>query len=186
MTEDYKKTVNSLKPCIKIKGVILSEDHGETWFLYRQDYVTHACSEYGKFNFAKGVNLEGLPLKTDFDVLKNWRKFERQVAEFFGVKNYKVRRNVNQIGKSRVSYEIDVLATNQNESIACQCKSMRKHVSKNIIMYWEGVCKDLPYEVRPAIASQSGFTGPAIIYAQTHNIMLISQLESRLELMNAT
>jgi len=65
----YKKELRRLKDCVKFKGVLMSEDGGKTWFVYRQDYVTHASSRYGNFKFAE-VNLEGLPLKTDFERLK--------------------------------------------------------------------------------------------------------------------
>ena len=67
---DYKRELKHLKSCIKLKGVLMSEDGGKTWFIYRQDYITHAHSRYGRFKFAEGIDLTGLPLKTDFECLK--------------------------------------------------------------------------------------------------------------------
>ena len=66
----YERELKRLKSCIKLKGVLMSEDGGKTWFIYRQDHVTHAHSRYGRFELAYGVNLTGLPLKTDFEGLK--------------------------------------------------------------------------------------------------------------------
>lgn len=60
----YMRQLKSLKGCIKIKAVLMSDDNGKTWFIYRQNYVSHADGEYENFDFAQ-VNLEGLPLKTD-------------------------------------------------------------------------------------------------------------------------
>jgi len=67
---DYERLLKTLKSCIRLKGVIMSDDSGKTWFVYRQDYLTHASTEYVNFNFAEGISLQGLPLKTDFEYLK--------------------------------------------------------------------------------------------------------------------
>jgi len=60
---NYEVELKSLKKVIKLKGILYSEDNGRTWFVFRQDYVSHAKDEHDRFNFAT-VNLEGLPLKT--------------------------------------------------------------------------------------------------------------------------
>ena len=67
---DYERDLKALKSCIKLKGVIMSNDRGKTWYIYRQDYLTHANNEYQQFHFAQAVSLVGLPLKTDFESLK--------------------------------------------------------------------------------------------------------------------
>jgi hypothetical protein len=61
---NYTRCLKTLKPCIKIKGIIMSEDNGKTWCLYRQDYISHANDAFGQFDFAQ-KSLEGLSLKTD-------------------------------------------------------------------------------------------------------------------------
>jgi hypothetical protein len=63
-SEYYRQELAKLKKHVKLKGVIMSEDGGKTWFVARQDYVAHANNEYSKHYFAE-VNLEGLPLKID-------------------------------------------------------------------------------------------------------------------------
>ena len=67
--EEYEKDLESLRSCIKMKGAIMSDDNGKTWFVYRQDYVGHAKDRYKKFQFSE-VNLQGLPLQTDFEYLE--------------------------------------------------------------------------------------------------------------------
>ena len=47
----------------KMKGVIESEDDGETWYVYRIDYVTVADDPHGKFDFTEEHNFDSMVLK---------------------------------------------------------------------------------------------------------------------------
>ena len=105
----------------------------------------------------------------------NWQDFEKEVANFFKAIGYDVKYHVEMSGKSGVIHEIDVLAVNEKESIACECKSGNQKPAKHLIAEWESVCRDLPFEVKPAIASEAGFTYMALLYAKAYNIKLITK-----------
>ncbi|MEM3828477.1 MAG: hypothetical protein QXP36_04600 [Conexivisphaerales archaeon] len=55
-----------------------------------------------------------------------WRDFEQEVAEFFQARSYDVKYNTQLVGRSGVIHEIEILAFNKKESIACKCKSGNK------------------------------------------------------------
>ena len=114
----------------------------------------------------------------------DWEDFEEAVAEFFKSKGYQVSRNLGQVGKSGVIHEIDVLASKEHKFIACECKSGNQKPTKHLVAEWESVCRDLPFEVQPAIASESGFTYFGLLYAKGYNIMLISKSQNRLEVID--
>ena len=40
-----------MKECLKLKGLLQSEDGGETWFVARIDYLSGADTPYEKFDF---------------------------------------------------------------------------------------------------------------------------------------
>jgi hypothetical protein len=105
----------------------------------------------------------------------NWKSFEEEVAVFFRIRGYQIKRNVEQAGKSGVMHEIDVLASKEGESIVCECKSGDQKPSKHLVAEWESICRDLPFEARPAIASEAGFTYMGLLYAKTYNITLIAK-----------
>lgn len=47
----------------KMKGVIVSEDGGETWFVYRTDYIAEADNPHGKFDFTEEHDFDTMVLK---------------------------------------------------------------------------------------------------------------------------
>jgi len=104
-----------------------------------------------------------------------WRDFEQEVAEFFQARGYDVEYKAELVGKSGAIHEIDILAVTPKESIACECKSGDQKITKHLIAEWESVCRDLPFEVKPAIASEAGFTYMGLLYAKAYNIMLITK-----------
>ena len=104
-----------------------------------------------------------------------WEDFEEEVSDFFRSKGYRVKRNSEQVGKSGVIHEIDVLAFKEHEFIACECKSGDQKPTKHLVAEWESVCRDLPFEVKSAIASESGFTYMGLLYAKAYNVMLITK-----------
>ena len=114
----------------------------------------------------------------------DWEDFEEAVTEFFKLKGYQVRRNLEKMGKSGVIHEIDVLASKEDKFIACECKSGGQKPTKHLVAEWESVCRDLPFEVQPAIASESGFTYFGLLYAKYYNVMLISKSQGHLEAIN--
>lgn len=104
-----------------------------------------------------------------------WLDFEREVATFFQDRGYDIKYHVESLGKSRVIHEIDVLAVNEKESIACECKSGNQKPTKHLVAEWESSCRDLPFKAKPAIASESGFTYMGLLYAKTYDVMLITK-----------
>ena len=104
-----------------------------------------------------------------------WRDFEEEVADFFRLKGYEVKKNIEQMGKSGVIHEIDVLASKEDKSIACECKSGDQKPTKHLVAEWESTCRDLPFEATPAIASEAGFTYMGLLYAKAYDIILISK-----------
>lgn len=64
--EEFEEKMRDCLNCIKLKGVLMSTDNGKTWFIFRQDYLTHSETDVGQFDFVEGVNLVGLPLKIFF------------------------------------------------------------------------------------------------------------------------
>lgn len=113
-----------------------------------------------------------------------WEDFEGEVAEFFESRRYQIKRNFEQVGKSGVIHEIDILAFQDHKFIACECKSGDQKPTKHLVAEWDSVCRDLPFAVQPAIASESGFTYSGLLYAKAYNIMLISKSQGRLEMMD--
>jgi hypothetical protein len=104
-----------------------------------------------------------------------WQDFEQEVAEFFRARGYDVRCNTELVGRSGVMHEIDILAVNTKGTIACECKSGNQKITKHLIAEWESVCRDLPFKVKPAIASEAGFTYTGLLYAKAYDIMLITK-----------
>jgi hypothetical protein len=104
-----------------------------------------------------------------------WEDFEEEVAVFFRTRGYQVKRNVEQVGKSGVLHEIDVMASRKDEMIVCECKSGGRKPTKHLVAEWESVCRDLPFEARPAIASEAGFTYMGLLYAKTYDVRLITK-----------
>lgn len=104
-----------------------------------------------------------------------WEDFEEEVSDFFRSRGYNIKRNFEQMGRSGVIHEIDVLAFKEHEFIACECKSGDQKPTKHLVAEWESVCRDLPFEVKPAIASEAGFTYMGLLYAKAYNILLISK-----------
>ena len=52
------KMVKELKQFVKLKAVLQSEDGGKTWFVSRQDYLTHTDNPNADYEHST-VNLEG-------------------------------------------------------------------------------------------------------------------------------
>ena len=122
-----------------------------------------------------------------------WEDFEEEVSDFLRSRGYQIKRNFEQAGKSGVIHEIDVLAFKEHEFIACECKSGDQKPTKHLVAEWESVCRDLPFEVKPAIASEAGFTYMGLLYAKAYDIMLITKSQhypyqhlSHLELVDLT
>jgi len=50
--------IKELKQHLKLKAVLESKDGGHTWFVARQDYLTHADNPNNEFKHS-GINIEG-------------------------------------------------------------------------------------------------------------------------------
>ena len=62
-----------------------------------------------------------------------WEDFEQEVADFFKSKGYQIKRNFEQVDKSGVTHEIDVLAIKEHKIIACECKSGNQKPTKHLV-----------------------------------------------------
>ena len=64
--EKYMTQLDGLKDNVKLKAILASDDGGKTWFVQQQFYVSNADFSHEQYDFA-GIDLQGLPLKTDLE-----------------------------------------------------------------------------------------------------------------------
>lgn len=114
--------------------------------------------------------------------------FEKWVAKIFEVQGYDTITGQTLVGKSTVNHEIDVVVSNKNENIICECKfrnDIEAKISVTTPMYFLSRFIDLKDKeftfFNRAFKPQKGylitnafFTADSIAFAKCYDINLIS------------